>query len=322
MNAPRSSVPSLLAPGASSTAAYAPGRHDRLPAVDERLVAPESRAEILDGRVIHTMGSNQPHGTRHFEATGLFYGVLADGYAGAVDMLTRADDDTDAAPDISVFPEAPDAMTGGRQLEEIAVEVLDTERMAHATAKVRKFAARGVRRLFAIRVPQGAVYEWDHARDDWNELDANVVITDRCFRVPVPMRAFVDRVAASTAIARALVERKHPVVVEAVDAGRAAGLRDGRAEGRASGLQDGRAEGLRDGRAEGLRDGRAEGLRDGRTEGRAEGLREALRAFVAAAGIALDAADEARIDACGDAATLRRWIANARTATSAESLFA
>ena len=84
-----------------------------LPAVDERLVAPESRAEIIDGQLIRTMGSNQPHGTRHFDAAGLFFGLLADGYSGAVDMLTRADEDTDAAPDVSVFPSAPDPATGG-----------------------------------------------------------------------------------------------------------------------------------------------------------------------------------------------------------------
>ncbi len=50
------------------------------------------------------MGSNQPHGTRHFDAAALFGGVLADGYEGAVDMLTRLDEASDAAPDVSVFP--------------------------------------------------------------------------------------------------------------------------------------------------------------------------------------------------------------------------
>ena len=68
---------------------------ERLPAVDDRLVAPESHAEILDGRVIRTMGSNQPHGMRHFEATGLFFSTLADGFAGAVDMLTRLNEGSD-----------------------------------------------------------------------------------------------------------------------------------------------------------------------------------------------------------------------------------
>ena len=233
MSVSRSSPPALLAPGfaASSQPAYAPGRHDRLPAVDERLIAPESRAEMLDGRMYRTMGSNQPHGTRHFEATGLFFGALADGYAGAVDMLTRADEDSDAAPDLSVFPAAPDPTTGGRQLEEIAVEVLDTERMSHATDKVEKFAARGVRRLFAIRVASRKVYEWDHAHHDWTELAEDAVITDRCFRVPVPVKALVDRVLADDTVARALLARGNRVLVSALDERQAQGVTQGRAEG-------------------------------------------------------------------------------------------
>ena len=199
--------------------------------MDERLIAPESRAEIVDGRMYRTMGANQPHGTRHFEATGLFFGTLADGYVGAVDMLTRADEDSDAAPDLSVFPAAPDPKTGGRQIEEIAVEVLDTERMSHATDKVEKFAARGVRRLFAIRVAARKVYEWDHPHHDWTELAEDAVIADRCFRVPVPVKALIDRVLADDTVARALIARGNRVLVEALaqreDKGRKEGLDQG-----------------------------------------------------------------------------------------------
>ena len=153
MDPPRSASPSMiLAPGASSPGVYAPGQGQRLPAVDDRLVAPESHAEIVDGRVYRMMGANPPHATRHFEIAHAFAGVLAEGYAGAVDLLMRADEDSDAAPDVSIFPSAPDEKTGGRQIEEIAFEVLDTERLAHATDKVEKFAKRGVRRLFAVKV--------------------------------------------------------------------------------------------------------------------------------------------------------------------------
>ncbi|MFO0648129.1 MAG: Uma2 family endonuclease [Polyangiales bacterium] len=213
MNPPRSSTPPvMLAPGASSHGAYAPGKNQRLPAVDERLVAPESHAEIVDGRVYRTMGANPPHATQHAEVTHLFMGVLAEGYSVAVDMLTRADDDSDAAPDVSVFPSAPDPKTGGRQIEEIAFEVLDTERLAHATDKVEKFAKRGVRRLFAVKVASRKVYEWDHAHHDWTELDAAAEITDRCFRVPFPVAALVDRVLADDTVAKALLASKNRVI--------------------------------------------------------------------------------------------------------------
>ena len=239
------STPVLLAPGPSGAygVARAPGRHETLPAVDERLVAPESRAEIIDGQLIRTMGSNQPHGTRHFDAAGLFFGLLADGYSGAVDMLTRADEDNDAAPDVSVFPSAPDPATGGRQLEEIALEVLDTERMAHATRTVEKFAARGVRRLFAVRVANRAVYEWNHAHRDWEELGADAVLEDRCFRGPFPVAAFVDRVVAEEAIARALLARRNRVLVAAMQEERERGHQQGHQQGRELGHKQGRDDG-------------------------------------------------------------------------------
>jgi hypothetical protein len=216
MDPPRSAPPALFAPGASGPGVYAPGRDQRLPAVDQRLVAPESHAEIVDGRVYRTMGANPPHATQHFAAVHLFAGVLADGYSGAVDMLTRADEDSDAAPDLSIFPSAPDPQTGGRQIEEIAFEVLDTERLAHATDKVEKFARRGVRRLFAVKVAARRVYEWDHDHHDWTELDADAAITDRCFRVPLPVAALLDRVLADDTVARALLASSNRVIERAL----------------------------------------------------------------------------------------------------------
>ncbi len=234
MTPPRGSTPpTLLAPGASSHGAWAPAKGQRLPAVDERLVAPEAHAEIVDGRVYRTMGANPPHATRHFDAAHLFGGVLTEGYSGAVDMLTRADEDSDAAPDVSVFPSAPDPKTGGRQLEEIAFEVLDTERLAHATDKVEKFARRGVRRLFAVKVANRKVYEWDHSHHDWTELDASAEITDRCFRVPLPVAALVDRVLADDTVAKALLASRNRVIERALAEREARG--EARGEARALG---------------------------------------------------------------------------------------
>ncbi len=207
----------ILAPGASSGGAYAPGKGQSLPAVDDRLVAPEAHAQVIDGRLIRTMGSNPPHATRHFEAAHVFAGALAEGYEGAVDMLTRADENTDAAPDISVFPSGTDPATGGRRLEEIAVEVLDTERLGHATDKVKKLAARGVRRLFCVKVSTRRVYEWSHANDDWEQLEDSAAIEDRCFRVPIPVGALVDRVLADDTVASALLASRNRVIERALE---------------------------------------------------------------------------------------------------------
>jgi hypothetical protein len=227
MNSPRSSVPAPLDSEFDSESDHPPS----LPAIDERLVAPESDAEIIDGIVYDTPGADQAHGTLHFDAAHLFAGVLADGYAGAVNMLSRLDELSDAAPDISVFPALPDPKTEGRQLEEIVVEVLDTERVGRATTKVEKFAARGVRRLFAVRVASRKVYEWDHADHDWIEFTDDAVITDPCFRVPVPARALIDRVLARDTVAEALIERDHRVIVEALARREHQGRREGREEG-------------------------------------------------------------------------------------------
>lgn len=194
---------SISAPGARADVTYAPARDASLPAVDERLVAPGSRAEILDGQVYRTRGATEPHGTRHFEATMVIAACLADGYLGAVDMLTRADENSDSAPDISVFPAGRDPETGGRRLEEVAFEVLDTELLSHVTRKVEKFAARGVRRLFCVRVKARTVYEWSREHGDWQQVEGDIV--DRCFRVPIPVSALIDRVAADDAVARARV---------------------------------------------------------------------------------------------------------------------
>jgi hypothetical protein len=279
----------LLAPGASSHGAYAPAKGQSLPRVDERIVAPEAHAEIVDGVLYRTMGANPPHATRHFAAAHLFAGVLADGYTGAVDMLTRADDDTDAAPDVSIFPSALDPATGERQLEEIAFEVLDTERLAHTTRKVEKFAARGVRRLFAVRIANRAVYEWDHAHHDWTELDAQSEITDTCFRVPVPVRALVDRVLADDTVAKALLASRNRVIERELAAREARGVRTGKTEGKA--------------------------------EGKTETLAAAVLRVLERRGLAVTDDDRARVSRCDDVATLERWLDLAVTAARASELF-
>jgi hypothetical protein len=71
-------------------------------------------------------------------------------------------------------------------------------------------------------------------------------------------------------------------------------------------------------RDEGLAKGRDEGLAKGRFEGRAEALLDVL----SAGGVELSEADRERIRTCRDIDQLREWLARARTASSAEDLFA
>ncbi len=214
----------ILAPGASgSGSARAPRHGESLPSIDERLATPEGHDEVVDGVRYRTMGANPPHATQHVRVAHVFEGCLAPGYVAAVDMLTRSKKETDAAPDVSVFPEGTDPTTGKRWLEEIAFDVCDSEGDKHLTTKVRALAMRGVRRLFYIRVSDRAVHEWDHAAGAWARLADDAVIEDRCFRVPIPVGALVDRVLADDTVARALLAARNAVIVGAIEEGRVAG---------------------------------------------------------------------------------------------------
>src|SRR5687767_7504511 len=106
-----------------------------LPAVDERLVMPETRHEVVDGQVVYVSPADQEHASRHSKVNALLEAFVAPGYDVASDMLTRTSLLGDMAPDASIYPVAPDPETGGRQLEELAFEVVATERIGTCGTK-------------------------------------------------------------------------------------------------------------------------------------------------------------------------------------------
>ncbi len=283
MNSPRSTPPALLAPGASSSyvTARAPGR-DALPPIDERLAMPETHTQVIDGVVVKTMGANPPHAIQHATVTQVFAGCLAEGYSAAVDMLTRVDARNDRAADVSVFPTAPDPATGRRQLEEIAFEVCDSQRPGDVTAKAGRFVARGVRRVFHVRVDEGVVYEWSREGDDWVPLGAGDVIRDRCFVVPVPVGALLRRVLADDVVAEALLARANPVVTAAIEGARAAA----------------------------------------KQEGAILSARALLVRTLELRGLPLTPARREQVASCGDLATLTRWHDRAVLAADVDAVFA
>jgi hypothetical protein len=183
-----------------------------LPPVDERLVMPDSRFEIVDGKVEYVAPADQPHGSRHSKVSALVEAHAADGYDVASDMLTRTSAmGGDMAPDASVYPAAPDPGTGGRQLEELAFEVVSTERLAHAGKKARALTERGVRRVFAVDVERKRALEWSRETDAWEILASEGAIEDRALAVPLPIRPLVEAAKADDAIAAALIAKKNPV---------------------------------------------------------------------------------------------------------------
>ena len=142
------------------------------PDVDERLVMPETRFEIIDGKVEPVPPSDEQHGTRPSRGSALLESYAAAGYSVASDMLTRTSTTGDMAPDASVFPSARDRRTGGRQLEELAFEVLSSERLGHAARKARALAERGVRKIFAIDVERKSALVWLAKTSSWQILPA------------------------------------------------------------------------------------------------------------------------------------------------------
>jgi hypothetical protein len=108
-----------------------------------------------------------------------------------------------------------------------------------------------VRRVFTIRVREdeqgmlhaGPVREWLASENSWLELHPEAEIVDPCLRLPVAVKAFIDRQEADNQVARALLASNNPVLMEAtrraLEAGekelREAHARKMRAEGEAEG---------------------------------------------------------------------------------------
>jgi Uma2 family endonuclease len=188
-----------------------------LPGIDERLVAPETRYELHDGELVHVSPADPPHGERHVQLAALVEAHTGPTFEVAADLLTRTSQVDDIAPDVSVYPDAPDAETGGRQLEQLAFEIVSTQSLGNAATKAAKLATRGVRRVFAIDIARSCVLEWSPRRGAWQELDLAGHIEDPALEVPLPIAAMVHAAKADDAVARALVARRNPVI-EAVRA--------------------------------------------------------------------------------------------------------
>jgi Uma2 family endonuclease len=261
-----------------------------LPAVDERLVAPESGYEIDDGKLIRVCPSDEPHGTRHAKLLALLEAHLGEDFDAAADMLTRISATGDIAPDASVFPRARDPRTGGRQIEHLAFEVASTESLGHAGDRAAKLAARGVRRVFALDVRRGRAFEWSRELGTWCLLAPQARIEDPALAVPIPVEALVVAAKADDAMASALLAKGNPVLVGAMAASRERGHQEGRAEG----------------------------MEEGRRLGRVESILDML----ALRNLHPTAAQRARILEEHDHAVLERWFARAVTCSTIEELFA
>lgn len=201
-----------------------------LPAVDDRLVAPETRYEVRDGALVHVPPADEPHGTRHSKIAALVEIHSAPAFDVACDMLTRTSARDDIAPDVSVFPRARHPLTGRRQLEHLAFEVVSTQSLGDAGAKAASLVERGVRRVFAIDIERARALEWSASLESWSMLDINGFIEDEALAVPLPIQPLVHAAEADDAVARALLIKRNPVIEQARAQDRSEGEQKGFSE--------------------------------------------------------------------------------------------
>jgi Uma2 family endonuclease len=253
-----------------------------LPAVDDHILADGTRHEILDGKLFPVPPSQEPHASLNSKLAALLEAHVAADFNAAVDMLTRTHHLDEFAPDASVYPAARDPDTGGRQLEHLAFEVVSTESLGHAATKAAKLHERGVRRIFALDVEGQRVLEWSPSKGAWKSLKEGTRIEDHCLAVPLPVDAIARAVKTDDAVAAALLAKGNAILQQAISRSR------------------------------------QEGMRQGEHKGKVEEARRAVLRVLSRRGLVLTPEQQAQVEACGDLATLERWLDQAITAPSAD----
>jgi len=187
----------------------------RLPAVDEHVVPEGAGWELLDGERIKIPPSEEPHATQHLDLGYVLRAHVAEGFTVATDLLTRTSEDTNFAPDVSIYPAARDPLTGGRQLEALAFEIVSEQSMAVPTRKAIALIKRGVRRVFAIKLRKHTqtLLEFDLDANAWVTLAPSTPITDPTLALPIIVNDLLRAAHADGAVARALLAREVPEVM-------------------------------------------------------------------------------------------------------------
>jgi Uma2 family endonuclease len=197
-----------------------------LPRVDDRIVAPESRAEIIQGTLVLSPPADEEHAVPHAELAYVLRAHVKAGFNVAIDMLTRTSETNDFAPDASVYEAARDPETGARQLEQLAFEVVSEQPLSVQTNKARELIRRGVRRIFCLVIKQRKLLEWSRETDGWSAAPL-AEIDDPCFVRPLPALALLRGATTDGAVLRALRAKGHPEFEEVREEGREEALRVG-----------------------------------------------------------------------------------------------
>lgn len=213
-------------PADAGRSARLPGHGERPPSVDERLAPPETRVEYVRGVEVFAAPADERHARQHSQIDRVVGAHVKRPYAVAVDMLTRVDDASDFAPDVSVYEPIVDRRTKqtvGRKLEELAFEVIDKQAQAVPARKAMDLVARGVRRVFCVEARARRLSEWSREKGCWEPIAPGALLEDRCFVRPIRAEALVSSVLADDEVARALLVKRPPAIEAALSESRAEG---------------------------------------------------------------------------------------------------
>ncbi len=257
---------------------------------DDHLVEPETRFEVFQGERVYVSPSRPGHGDLHSRLDGVVGEHVATAYTTSVNLLTRRSDNNDFATDVSVRRDGLDPATGHRYLEELSFEIFFQESREYARTRARNVVTYGVRRMFGIFVKErwpgsDAVGMLDYTVAEWSaERDD--------WRTLAPSEVIEDPAL------------RLPIPVEALTSV----VASRRAKARA--LLAGNDPVIQE------HDARV------RSEERLTATRESIFDVLEHRKIALDVAQRARIEACDDIATLKRWLLHTTDVRNAAELLA
>ncbi|MEM9454633.1 MAG: hypothetical protein AAGF11_10675 [Myxococcota bacterium] len=234
--------PALAPPVAGSIPAMRlPSAFEPPPYVDERLVRPETREQMVRGHFIHAAPAKPEHADQHTRLDYVIRGNLTPGYTASTDLLTRAGPHSDFATDTCIRRSGIDPRSGSRYLEELAFEIVNEQSRRFMIERAEDLTACGVRRLLAIFVKKGVkkgqVCEWSPTEHRFVPLDLDSMLEDPTLSQPIRIRALLDAAEADDSVAGALIAKDNPLITEVRAKDRAKGRTEGLTEGLIMGIE-------------------------------------------------------------------------------------
>jgi Uma2 family endonuclease len=215
-------------PGAEAGVSYRfPSKNDSLPAPGELSIPGEDGYKLEDGQLVYAAPAGTAHEELHAALVALLVAFVKSSHKVYVDMLTNLATvpKNELAPAISMV--AHYEQDESRPLEEVVVEICSTQPLANAERKLRKFASRGVRKLWCIQLSKQAVWKWDHRMDGLRILPSDGYLEDEVLVCPVAVNVLPKTTFQDNEIAQALLAKENPVLKRNRDDG----IKFGRNEG-------------------------------------------------------------------------------------------